>query len=267
MSFISYIKSAAFGKTLLKIVLLYGILIAVSWFWLKWYTDHGEYVTVPELRGMSLEEAISALEDRNLQYLVVDSVYDRKATPGAILDQNPSPESQVKEGRQVFLTIYRINPPMEKIGIKEGDFATVALIKLANKGIDFDTLYEDNNTLAGSIIRVLYNNKKVTSPDFEVPRGSKVKLVIGRAASSKVTVPDLYGKTCAEAEQILESMNLICNCRFEPGINFPTPQDSAVFRVCRQSPEADPIIGVSPGRIVDLFLYGTPCPRDTTDAH
>jgi beta-lactam-binding protein with PASTA domain len=199
MSFISYIKSAAFGKTLLKIVLLYGILIAVSWFWLKWYTDHGEYVTVPELRGMSLEEAISALEDRNLQYLVVDSVYDRKATPGAILDQNPSPESQVKEGRQVFLTIYRINPPMEKIGIKEGDFATVALIKLANKGIDFDTLYEDNNTLAGSIIRVLYNNKKVTSPDFEVPRGSKVKLVIGRAASSKVTVPDLYGKTCAEA--------------------------------------------------------------------
>jgi len=267
MSFISYIKTSVFRKSILKIVVLYAVLIAISWFWLKWYTDHGEFVSVPDLKGMKLEDAISSLEDRDLEYLVVDSIYDRKARPGTILDQNPVAESQVKEGRQVFLTIYRISPPMEKIGVKEGDFATVAMIKLTNKGIDFDTLYEDNNTLAGSIIRVTYQDKKINSADFEVPRGSKVKLVIGRKGNTRITVPDLYGKTCAEVEAILDTMHLVCNCRFEPGINNPTPQDSAVFRVCRQDPEADPSLGVSPGRIVDLWLYSTPCPRDTTLAH
>lgn len=266
MSFFSYIKTSVFRKTTLKIVLLYAVLIAISWFWLKWYTDHGVYVSVPELKGMKLEEAITSLNDRDLEYVVVDSVYDRKATPGTVLDQNPTAESQVKEGRQVFLTIYRVSPPMEKVGVKEGDFAAVAMIKLANKGIDFDTLYEDNNTLAGSIIRVSYQGKKINSRDFEVPRGSKVKLVIGRAASTRITVPDLHGKSCAEAEALLETMNLVCNCRFEPGINNPSPQDSTIFRVCRQDPESDPSLGVSPGRIVDLWLYSTPCPRDTTGA-
>ena len=264
MSIINYIKSTAFRNALLAIVLLYAVLVAISWFGLKWYTDHGVYVSVPDLKGMKLEEAITAIEDRNLEYTVVDSVYDRKATPGTILDQNPDAESRVKEGRQVFLTIYRLQPPMEKIGVKEGDFATVAMIKLANKGIDFDTLYEDNNTLAGSIIRVAYNGKKITSPDFEVPRGAKVKLTIGRAASTRVTIPDLFGKTCPEAEALLESMHLVCNCRFEPAINNPSPQDSISFRVCRQSPEADPTLGATPGSIVDVWLYNTPCQRDTT---
>jgi len=262
MSFFNYIKTPVFRKAILKIGVLYAVLIGISWFWLRWYTDHGEFVSVPELRGMKLEEAYSSLDDRDLEYLVIDSIYDRKAVPGTVLDQNPSAESQVKEGRQVFLTIYRFSPPMEKIGVKEGDFATVAMIKLANKGIDFDTLYEDNNTMAGSIIRVTYAGKKV-NPDYEIPRGSKVKLVIGRSADSRVTVPDLRGKTCAEAEELLQTMNLVCNCRFEPEIIHPTSQDSAAFHVCKQDPEADPILGVTPGRIVDLWLYNTPCSNDT----
>lgn len=262
MSFFSYIKTPDFFKAALKIGLLYAVVIGVSWFWLRWYTDHGKFVSVPQLKGMTLQEAITALEDRDLEYMIVDSIYDRKAIPGSVLDQNPSAESQVKEGRQVFLTIYRLSPPMEKIGVKEGDFATVAMIKLGNKGIDFDTTYEDNNTMAGSIIRVIYQGKKVRS-DFEVPRGSRVSLVIGRAADARITVPDLSGKTCAEAEELLETMNLICNCRFEPNIIHPSSQDSASFHVCRQDPEADPFLGVSPGRIVDLWLFNTPCVSDT----
>lgn len=264
MSFFSYIKSASFFKTLLRIGVLYIVLVALSWFALKWYTDHGEYVSVPDLRGMKLSDAITSIEDRNLEYLVIDSVYDSKASPGIILEQNPSAESQVKEGRQVFLTIYRLSPPMEKIGVKEGDFASVAMVKLAGKGIEYDTLYEDNNLMVGSVIRVVVNGKKISSPEFEVPRGSMVKLIIGRAASSRITVPDVYGMTCEQAEALLETMNLICNCRFERISGVPTAQDSTSYRVCRQDPEANPDLGVTPGRIVDVWLSNTPCPRDTT---
>ncbi len=213
----SFIKSPEFRKAALRIVLLYALLVAISWFYLRWYTDHGEYVSVPDMKGMPLSEAITSLEDRELQYLVIDSIYDRKAKPGTIMDQSPVAESQVKEGRQVFLTIYRLSPPMEKLGISQGDYASVAMIKLKNKAIDFDTLYEDNNTFPGSIIRVTMKGKQLKSESL-IARGSKITLVIGRMARSKVIVPDLIGLTCAEAQLMLDTMNLVCNCRFEPGI-------------------------------------------------
>lgn len=259
----SFIKSPEFRKAALRIVLLYASLVAISWFYLRWYTDHGEYVSVPDMKGMSLDEAITSLEDRQLTYLVIDSVYDRKAKPGTIVDQSPIPESQVKEGRQVFLTIYRLSPPMEKLGISQGDYASVAMIKLKNKAIDFDTLYEDNNTFPGSIVRVTMRGKSL-KPDAMLARGSKITLVIGRMAKSKVIVPDLHGMTCIEAMAMLDTMNLVCNCRFEPAIASPTAQDSALFHVCRQDPSHDPLLGTTAGRIVDLWLYNTPCPVDTT---
>lgn len=259
----SFIKSTSFRKAALGIALTYAILLLGSWFWLQWYTDHGEYVSVPDLKGMTTEDAIRALQERNLDYLVIDSIYDRKATPGSVFDQSPTFESQVKEGRQVFLTIYRLSPPMEKLGIKQGDYATVAMIKLRNKSIDFDTLYEDNNTLANSIIRVTQRGKSLKATD-EVARGSKVLLVIGRAASDKIIVPDFTGMTCLQARSILDTLRLECNCRFEPEISSPTPQDSSTFRVCRQDPIHDPERGTSAGRIVDLWLYNTPCAPDST---
>lgn len=262
MSISSTIKSKEVRKAVLRIFLVYAAVIGISWFYLRWYTDHGEFVSVPDMKGMTLDEAISSIESRGLHYTVIDSIYDRKATPGTIVDQSPVPESQVKEGRQVFLTIYRLSPPMEKLGIKQGDYAAVAMIKLKNKAIDFDTLYEDNNTFPGSIIRVTQKGKGL-KPDALIPRGTKVTLVIGRAANTRIIVPDFTGKSCAEVQTILNTLNLICNCRFEPNIVSPTTQDSATFRVCRQDPVHDPEIGTTPGRIVDLWLYNTPCSQET----
>jgi beta-lactam-binding protein with PASTA domain len=259
----SFVKSTSFRKAIIGITLTYAVLLLGSWFWLQWYTDHGEYVSVPDLKGLRSEDAILALQERNLDYLIIDSIYDRKAAPGSVFDQSPAFESQVKEGRQVFLTIYRLSPPMEKLGIKQGDYATVAMIKLRNKSIDFDTLYEDNNTLANSIIRVTQRGKALKASD-EVARGSKVVLVIGRAASDKIIVPDFTGMSCQEARSILDTLRLECNCRFEPGISSPSAQDSSTFRVCRQDPIHDPERGTSAGRIVDLWLYNTPCAPDST---
>ena len=135
MSFWGYLKSKDGKRGLLRLLGVYvGVTILVMIF-LWWYTDHGQQVSVPNLSGMTVEEATTALEDLNLEVLVIDSIYDKKAKPGTVLEQSPAPEQKVKEGRSVFLTIYRILPPQETINIKEGDFAQVAIIKLKNKGM------------------------------------------------------------------------------------------------------------------------------------
>jgi len=117
--------------------------------------------------------------------------------------------------------------------------------------------------LVNSIIRVTQRGKSLKASD-EVARGSRVLLVIGRSVTDKIIVPDFSGMTCLQAKTILDTLRLECNCRFEPSISFPSAQDSSSFRVCRQDPIHDPERGTSAGRIVDLWLYNTPCAPDST---
>jgi eukaryotic-like serine/threonine-protein kinase len=250
-------------KTILKIVLLYLGIILFSWLFLRWYTDHGEFVTVPDLKGQLLSEAQQELSDRDLGYEIIDSIWDSEAVPGSVVEQSPAAESQVKEGRIIYLSVYRTSPPLEKLGVSEGEFATVAMIKLKNKGIRFDTIFEPNNNFVGSVIKVLHKGHLAKSESL-IPRGDKVILYLGVGERRKVIVPDFTGMTCSEAKILLDSLNLMCNPIFDlPSGSIPNAQDSANFRVCSQDPLHDSSIGVMAGRIVDLYLFNGPCQPDS----
>jgi beta-lactam-binding protein with PASTA domain len=262
MSFSKFIKTPDFRKHGLRIVLVYVGLIVLSWMFLSWYTGHGQQVSVPDLRGMTVEQAREVLAERSLELLVIDSIFDEKAKGGTIVEQSPVPESQVKEGREVFLTIFRFQPPMETIGIEEGDFAQVALIKLRNKGVKYEVKYVPNNSMVGSVVSISYRGKKLRATD-QVPRGETVVLSIGESDNEKVQIPNLVGMSYAQAIAQLDSLNLMPQPHFE---NNPlTAQDSSACRVCRQLPAFNPgDPGVSPGRFVDFWLSNTPCAADTT---
>ncbi len=260
MSFIQYVFSKAGMRELVKIILVNLLLIGLIWLFLWWYTDHGRQVAVPDVRTMSTEQAVEELASRGLGYLVVDSLYDEDAVPGSVVEQSPAPESKVKEGRQVYLTIYRIQPPMERISIEEGEFAQVAIIKLKNKGIRYDVRYVPNNNMVGSVVSVTHRGKKLRAGD-EIRRGEMVVLTVGEATDQSVVVPQLMGKSYAEAMAVLDSLNLMGQAFFEP--NATSAQDSTLFRVCRQDPEfRDDAAPVPPGRIIDFWLSKEPCGSD-----
>lgn len=265
MSFGQFIRTPEFRSNALRIVLVYAGVIVLSWLFLWWYTGHGEQVSVPDLKGMTLQEAETTLSSRGLHYLVIDSVYDEAGKGGVIMEQSPPPESQVKEGREVFLTVFRYKPPMETVNIEEGDFAQVAIIKLRNKGIKYDIKYVPNNSMVGSVIGLTYKGKKVRKND-QVPRGETVVLTVGESDTGTVQIPNLTGKTYAEALALLDSLHLSAQPHFE---NNPlTAQDSAICRVCRQLPAYNPgDPGVPPGRFVDFWLSDTPCTADTTQTN
>jgi eukaryotic-like serine/threonine-protein kinase len=257
-----FIKSKDFRKHGLRIILIYlGVFLffgALMW----WYTDHGQQVAVPDLSGMTTEQAIAALDERNLDYLVVDSIYDEDATPGAVLSQSPAPESKVKEGRQVFLTVYRFQPPQEKINIEEGDYAQVAIIKLQNKGIKYEIVYVPNNGMIGSVISITHKGKKMKKDEM-IARGERVVLTVGEADTELVRIPDLYGMSYRDALIALDTLHLMIQPFFDGEPH--SSQDSAAYHVCRHQPPFDPAsAGVPAGRIIDVWLSTSPCERDTT---
>ncbi len=96
-------------------LLVMGCIAVVGFFTVAWgldfYTNHGEKVAIPKLAGKSLNEAVQMLEDADLRYEVVDSIYNKDATPGTIVEVYPEEGLNVKPNRIIFLKIYTSEPP------------------------------------------------------------------------------------------------------------------------------------------------------------
>ena len=104
-------------------VLLYNILIALAVIivlllivqaGLKTYTRHDQSVLVPDLRGKSFEEVKKILNTNNLDWQIMDSVYDNSKPPLTIIDQNPKPNSKVKEGAKILGVLCLLRAPGER---------------------------------------------------------------------------------------------------------------------------------------------------------
>lgn len=125
----------------LLMMLLVGISGFVVIVWgLDFYTKHGESVVIPELRGKLLPEGITMLEDADLRYEVVDSIYDKKAVPGSIIEAYPSPGARVKPQRIIFLKVYAMAPPRIPVPHVKDMSARQALALL--RGLGFENIKE-----------------------------------------------------------------------------------------------------------------------------
>ncbi len=86
------------------ILVVIGLCVGL-WFWMNKYTRHGEKVSVPNLKGMLVHDAEYALGRLGLTCVVTDSSYNRSLPAGTVLEQLPVSGSNVKTGRDIYLTI------------------------------------------------------------------------------------------------------------------------------------------------------------------
>ncbi len=69
------------------------------------YTNHNQAVHVPDVRGLQIDDAIPFLEQSMLRYFIIDSVYSKEVTPGAIVELMPEANSKVKKNRTIYITV------------------------------------------------------------------------------------------------------------------------------------------------------------------
>lgn len=112
-------KTSLFRRSILaNIVLIIGTGILLVWLallFVDWWTDHGVYKTVPNVVGMSYDDAVRALESEGLNYEISDSVYIANVAPGHVVEQSPISESKVKSRRTVYLVVKAFSTKMETI--------------------------------------------------------------------------------------------------------------------------------------------------------
>lgn len=165
-----------------------------------------EQVKVPDVRGMTEDEARDALKKKNLGMRVSGKEASDKYDEGEIISQDPGSGESVNEHSTVKVVI-STGPETKKtsvpevVGMKEADAEKE--IEKANLVVKKDSDFSDN-VAEGCVISV--------SPDegSEVEEGTEVTIVISLGAEQKtVSVPQLVGSQSSEAESALTSAGLV----------------------------------------------------------
>lgn len=179
MTLKDFLTSKVFFKQLaialvIVVVVIFGLLQ-----YLSYATNHGEEIPVPDLRKLTLEKAEEALDAVDLEYVVLDTVdFRAEYPPYTIVEQDPLPKVNVKDGRKVY------------VKINSKGFAAVSLPDIIQKtyraaipSLKSAGLEEGKKTykpyLAKDVVlEVWVNGKKLKAGD-KVMKSSKVDLVLG----------------------------------------------------------------------------------------
>jgi beta-lactam-binding protein with PASTA domain len=246
-----FVTSKAFLINLGLAFVFVGAVFGITYKFLDSYTHHGESISVPDLRGLTRERLETFVHDKHLNYAIVDSIFELDKQPGTVVDQDPAPDSKVKEDRTIYLTVNASTPPKVKMpDLIDVSYRQAEAI-LLTFGLKVGTLIYKPDLARNAVLGQRYKGVDI-SPGVEIPKGSVIDLVLGDGlGNTKVPVPELIGLTKGEALFVLKGSSLnIGTLFYDRGV-----RDSLNAKVYRQSPESSDISLINQGEAVDLYLH------------
>lgn len=174
-------KIRTIGWILLHILIMIAItsvLILITFRWIKSYTLHGQYISVPDVSGMYEEEAGQALAAAGLKYEVTDYKYDKMVVEGGVIEQKPKPGAFVKDGRKVYLTLNTGREPMRAVpDVADNSSLRAAESRLQAAGFKLTrTVYVDGDL--DWVYEIRYQGEAIEA-GTEIPEGSVLTIVAG----------------------------------------------------------------------------------------
>ncbi len=201
-------------KTYLLHLFLIG-LVSLSFILIFFYvylpsaTKHGETITVPNLRGMSLMDMDEFLRKRNLNYEVYDSIYDQNYPPMSIYTQYPLPGSHVKENRKIYLTYIKTSPDLTTIpeDLIDGSLKNAEL-RLENAGLKRGQITYKPDLATNAVLEIWHDGEQIEQGS-SIEKGSVIDLVVGDGLGRRVfSVPRFIGLPLDEADFAIRASGL-----------------------------------------------------------
>lgn len=251
-NFVLFLKSRSFR---VNFAIAFVSITLVLYFILKWlnvYTKHGETISVPDLKGMNIVEAMDLLDDQGFKY-VIDSIYTDQAEPNSVYEQEPEANALVKENRTIYFTVVSGSAPTVKLP----DLIDVSLREaqaiLESYGIKVGRLIYKPDLAQNAVLGLQYKGRDV-GKGFVISKGDVIDLILGDGYGNlKVEIPNLIGLSYDEALFVLQGSKLILGAVIFDG----TKNDTLNALVYRQSPESstDTLVNkISQGETIDIYL-------------
>lgn len=246
-------------KHILLIVLFLGIIMTCVMLWLRFYTNHGQKITLTEYVGMSLEDAQKDAKKNSFRLVVSDSVHQVGKAGGEIISQNPVAGSQVKENRKIYLTTTKYAADIIPVASLPTLYGTEYNSKCKDlaymeinckiKSYKYDAGEKDH------ILEVYYKDQLICSNvgrknDVKIEKGASLDLVLSTKRGAQVPINSYRCSTLAAARFAIESSGLVVGDINHLG-NISN-EESAI--VVRQSPQANGDLIVESGTAVHLTI-------------
>ena len=228
----------AIGVSLLIVVIVFIIL--------KHYGRVGQEYKTPYVVGSYISE-LPTDDGLNLQYVVIDSIYQPNHKGGYILRQDPDSGSMIKTGRKIYLTITSylpdnaIVPDLRSLSVRH------AISQLENVGLHGGKLIfvDDPHHV---VLEQKYKGRTVNE-GRRLEKGAMVDLVVGRGTGNGMSItPYLVGMSPTKARRSILSASLNVGAEHYDGI---TDMSHAI--VYKQSPEYSGRSDAGYGTRIDLW--------------
>lgn len=239
----------SFIRQLLFFAAFIILLLVCSRLFMRAYTHHGQSIPVPDFRQAKLKEVKKIANKNDLDYVIEDSAYNGDLPPGIVIDQNPRPNSQVKQNRTIYLVINSSTPPPVRMPDLIDNSLRQATLKLENMGLEVgEVTYVPD--IAKAVLEQHYNGKPI-APDSQIFKGEKIDLVVGDGfGNTTMQIPDLIGLSYAEAKITLRDYGLKVG-----EVNKTSSVSNAdVAIVYEQVPSFTSGKTLEMGQSIDLFL-------------
>jgi beta-lactam-binding protein with PASTA domain len=246
-SFFQKYNSSTLGGVFIHLLLAAAILITIASLYFFIYlpnsTNHGETITVPDIEGMHVSQLDGFLKD--LRYEVSDSSYSADYPPLSVLKQYPRAGSYVKEGRKIFVSVNRKNPPTVPVpNLVDGSVTNADAVLRSNE------LRRGKITLVSgpffNVVKEMQMQGAIIEAGVRVPKGSVIDLVVMDGGNARIEIENLVGQEFEDAKFYILGMYLDYNVTLVSDTIGKTPV------VIKQKPEAGENIKV--GDVVDLWI-------------
>lgn len=147
-------------------------------------TNKDEIVTVPDLKGMSFDEVMEFIRDKDLRIEVADSSYSPESDPLTVLEQFPQPHAKVKPYRKISLTLNARIPPTITFPDLSGSTFEFAQKQLKNLDLRIGNVSYRPDIAHNVILESRVNGQEL-SVGQRVNKGSKIDLVVGTDTERK----------------------------------------------------------------------------------
>jgi len=237
-----------------------AIILLFFYLYLPWTTNHGESITVPDIVGKTTTELEDFLDEKDLRYEINDSTYDPNVKPLTVMSQYPKPNSKVKEGRKIYVTIRAIKPPQVKMPQLVDASLLNAQMVLQSYGLVLGGLQYEPHYAENAVLKQLVNGRPIAA-GTSIAKGTKVVLVVGSGTGEAIPfeLPNFVNQPYDEASLTISGQGLSLG-----SVVYVENAKEAPGTVIRQKPEAGPGKQIKQGEIIDLWVAG-PNPKQTAE--
>ncbi len=251
-------RSDLFTHIGIIIALVLVFFLGFFFIYLPYTTNHGQSITVPDLKSKNVSQLDDFLGDKDLNYEVSDCTFVANVAPLTVLSQYPAPGSKVKEGRKIYVTVVANTAPLIKMPKLTDMTHQSAQMYLRSVGLAEGTITYEPDMAQNAVLRQSFNGHEIL-PGQPIAKGSKIDLVLGEGlGTAQFDAPSVIDLALDEAKFAIVGAGLKVGQIMEK--DAEEGQASGV--VVKQNPESGNKVRI--GDVIDLWV--TPQGPET-DSH